>query len=100
MEYIYLNKENEQNIIEKIVKVIKNGGVIIIPTDTVYGIAADAQNEEAVRKIYELKNRDFSNPCSILVSNIEMIESVTSNITEKEKEIVNKYFPRSINNYI
>ncbi len=100
MEYIYLNKENEQSTIRKTIEVIKSGGVIIIPTDTVYGIAADAQNEKAVRKIYELKNREFSNPCNILVSNIDMIRNVTSQISKKEEEIVSKHFPRSINNNI
>lgn len=100
MEYIYLNKENEKSAIEKAVRVIKSGGIVIVPTDTVYGIAADAQNENAVRKIYELKNREFSNPCNILVSNIEMIKNVTSQISKKEEEIACNYFPRSIDNYI
>lgn len=100
MEYIYLSKENEQKTIEKAIKIIKNGGVIILPTDTVYGIAADAQNENAVKKIYELKNREFSKPCNILVSNIEMIKEVTTNISKKEKSIIKEHFPRSVNDNI
>ena len=101
MSYIFDWKNGINNKeLDKCVDIIKKGGIIIFPTDTVYGIAADAQNEKAVRKIYELKNREFSNPCNILVSNIDMIRNVTSQISKKEEEIVSKHFPRSINNNI
>ena len=45
---------------------IKNGGVVIFPTDTVYGIGCDPYNEDAVERIYELKNRDSRKPLPIL----------------------------------
>ena len=45
---------------------IKNGGVVIFPTDTVYGIGCDPYNEDAVERIYELKNRDSAKPLPIL----------------------------------
>ena len=45
---------------------IKNGGVVIFPTDTVYGIGCNPYNEDAVERIYELKNRDSTKPLPIL----------------------------------
>lgn len=95
MEYIKLSK-NYKNEIEKVVEILDKGGVSIIPTDTVYGIAVDSLNEEAVKKIYELKNRDFSKPCCILVSNIEMIRKVTKGISPEEEKIVKAFFPGAL----
>ena len=45
---------------------IKNGGVVIFPTDTVYGIGCDPYNEDAVERIYQLKNRDSRKPLSLI----------------------------------
>jgi len=100
MKHIILNKQNEKVAIEEAVEAINQGKLVIIPTDTVYGIAADALNEKAIKKIYELKNREISKPCNILVSNMEMIKEVTKGISKKEQEIVEKFMPRCINNNI
>lgn len=100
MKYIKLKKAYTKEDVEETVRVIKDGKIAIIPTDTVYGIVADALNEEAVKKIYDLKQRKYSNPCNILVSNVEMIKKVTTGISQKEEEIMNKFFPRSIDNNI
>lgn len=100
MKYIILNKENEKEAIKCTVSAIENGEVVIIPTDTVYGIAADALNEKAVKRIYDLKNREREKPCNILVSNIEMIKEVTKGISKKEEEIIEKFMPRSFDNNI
>lgn len=98
MKNIVLSEENEKDVIKKVVEAINDGKLVIIPTDTVYGIASDALNERAVKKIYELKNREMSKPCNILVANIEMIKDVTKGISKKEEEVIEKFMPRCINN--
>lgn len=95
MEYIKLKDITEEKI-EKIVNVLKLGGVIITPTDTVYGIIADSLNEDAIKKIYELKNRKYSNPMSVVVSDIDMIRKVTKNITNYERKVIQKFLPGPI----
>ncbi|MCI9366449.1 MAG: threonylcarbamoyl-AMP synthase [Clostridia bacterium] len=95
MEYIKLSKENQKDI-KKVIDTLNKNGVVILPTDTVYGIAADASNEEAVRKIYEVKHRKFTKPCNILVSNIDMIRKVTKNVSPEEEKIMKKYFPGAL----
>ncbi|MDP6857643.1 MAG: L-threonylcarbamoyladenylate synthase [Candidatus Nitrosopelagicus sp.] len=71
------------------VQSIKNGGVVIFPTDTVYGIGCDPYNENAVARIYELKNRDDTKPLPILgyskqfLENIVEFDEITNKITEK-----------------
>ncbi|MCW7071655.1 MAG: L-threonylcarbamoyladenylate synthase [Methanophagales archaeon] len=58
------------------VATIKRGGTVIYPTETVYGLGADAFSEDAVRKVYKIKNRDFSQPLSVAVSSFEMLQEV------------------------
>ena len=59
-----------QKEIKEAVTALKKGGIILIPTETVYGIAADATNKNAIRKIYEIKQRDASKPLQLLVKNL------------------------------
>jgi L-threonylcarbamoyladenylate synthase len=56
------------------VAVLKSGGLIIYPTDTVYGIGADATSESAVKKVHALKESDSSKPLSVLVGNFGVVE--------------------------
>ncbi len=96
MEYINLKNGYTKNDIIKIVEIIKSGGILIVPTDTVYGIIADSMNEKAIKKIYDLKQRDISKPVNILVSNFDMIKNVTSKISEEEEKIIKRFFPGPI----
>lgn len=79
--------------IEKLVNVINDGKIAVIPTDTVYGIIGDATNVDVVHKVYEVKKRDYSKPLILMVSSIEMLERYVDNINELEKKLINKYWP-------
>lgn len=57
--------------ISEIITALKNGAVLVLPTDTVYGLVCDAANEKAVEKIFEIKKRDKSKPLAIFVKDIE-----------------------------
>jgi len=77
--------------VEKAAKIIKKGGVVVYPTDTVYGLGANALDEKAVKKVFEMKKRDFSKPISIIVRDIEMAKQVASfgrDIEEKLKKLL------------
>lgn len=94
MSYIFdwrngINKDE----LKKCVNIIKNGGIIIYPTDTVYGIGCNVWNEEAIKKIFEIKNRNYNKPMNVLCSDMKDIESLVLEVNEKEKEIVNSYMP-------
>ena len=69
--------------LERLVKILKNGGTIIYPTDTVWGIGCDATNEIAVEKVYRLKDRKESKSLIILVDSWEMLENYISRIPRK-----------------
>ncbi len=79
--------------IDKIAKEIKKENLVIIPTDTVYGISADMTNENAINKVYICKQREKNKPLILLVSNKEMLKKYTKNLTSLEKEIIQKYLP-------
>ncbi|MDE5849912.1 MAG: threonylcarbamoyl-AMP synthase [Muribaculaceae bacterium] len=64
------------------VKVLKDGGIILYPTDTVWGIGCDARNEEAVRKIYELKRREDSKSMLVLVGSEGMLQRTVKDVPE------------------
>jgi L-threonylcarbamoyladenylate synthase len=68
-------------------EVIKNGGIILYPTDTVWGIGCDASNEEAVAKIYALKKREDSKSMIVLMNGDKMMYNVFSAIPDLAWEI-------------
>ena len=72
---------------------IKDGKLVLFPTETVYGIGADGLNEEAVKKIFVAKGRAQDNPLILHVSNIEMIERIAKNISPLEYKLINDFFP-------
>lgn len=79
--------------VDKIVKVINEGKLVISPTDTVYGIMGDALNDEVIKRVFFVKKRDVKKPLILLMNSIEMIYEYTCNINELEQELINKYHP-------
>ena len=71
---------------------IKNGGVVIFPTDTVYGIGCDPYNEDAVERIYQLKNRDSTKPLPILGYSKRILENIVE-FDETTNRIAEKFWP-------
>ena len=78
---------------ELLCNLINNGELAIVPTDTVYGIIADATNEEAIRKVYFSKHRSFSKPLIIMVSSIDMLRRYVKDISSVEQKLIEKYWP-------
>ena len=75
MEYIFDWKDSiNKNELNKVIDVIKNNGLVLIPTETVYGIAANALSDEACRKIFIAKGRASDNPLIVHVSDKMMIK--------------------------
>ena len=77
--------------IKKAVSILKTGGIVAYPTDTLFGIGCDITNNQAVKKLIKLKRRD-KKPISIACSNLEMVDKYTD-INKEEAEIIQKYLP-------
>lgn len=82
--------------ISQAAEILKQGGIVAFPTDTVYGLGAICTDEEAVKKIFAAKGRDEGKPLSILVSSIEQAEKIALEIPEKAKRLMEKYWPGAL----
>lgn len=80
------------NDITQIVKLLQQGKIVVLPTDTCYGLMGKATDEKVVRRIYEIKGRDFKKPISILCRDLEMIRKFAV-VSEQEEKIIRKFLP-------
>ena len=87
-----INKEE----VKSSIKMLKEGKILVVPTDTVYGICSDATNEKAVEKIFRIKNRDKNNPLNILVSSVDMAKKYTKNFNKIAETLANKFWPGAL----
>ena len=95
MEIIKLIPSNLNRTFKKTIRVIKNGGVVVCPTDTVYGLVADAKNNTAVVKVFRIKKRNYQKPVPVFVKNIKMAKSLA--IINKEQEVfLKKIWPGKV----
>ncbi|MBA5851476.1 threonylcarbamoyl-AMP synthase [Clostridium sp. cel8] len=89
-----LNEKNiDKNIIKIGAEIIRKGGLVVFPTETVYGLGANALDENAVKKIFEAKGRPQDNPLIIHISNLNQINSLVENICESAKKFMDKFWP-------
>lgn len=79
--------------VNSLVNILNNGGIAVIPTDTVYGLVGDATNENVIKKIFLIKQRENSKPLLILISNFDMLKKYVKNISSLELGIINKFWP-------
>jgi len=79
--------------IEKGVKILKKGGVIAFPTDTVYGLGADAFNATAVERIYEIKNRPSHQQLPLLITDVEQLTTLANPIPEIAWFLTRHFWP-------
>lgn len=74
--------------IKKAIEVLQNGGLILYPTDTVWGIGCDATNPEAVKKVYALKQRNDAKALICLVANDFMLERIIKEVPDAAYDII------------
>lgn len=82
-----------REFIMKVGELINNGEVIVFPTETVYGLGANAFDSNAVSKIFSIKNRPNDNPLIVHVSSIEMMKHLVDEIDEDTEKLINKFWP-------
>ena len=92
MQNLKISSKNLKEIIGKTIEVIMKGGVVVCPTDTVYGLIVDARNEIAVKRVFKIKKRSFEKTLPVFVKNLEMAKSL-ANINKKQEKILKKFWP-------
>jgi L-threonylcarbamoyladenylate synthase len=87
-----LEVDCENKGIEKISQIIEKGGIVVFPTDTVYGIGCNPYNENAVKKIYEIKSRTKLKSLPVLAYSLDIVKEIAL-IDKFTEKIVEKYWP-------
>lgn len=94
-----IDKNNPQNnivVLKKAANILKNNGLVAFPTETVYGLGANALNEECVKKIYLAKGRPSDNPLIVHISEIEEVYKLALNIPKQAINLMEKFWPGAL----
>lgn len=91
--YLDLTNCQEYTKLQDAGKIIADGGLVLFPTETVYGLGANGLNEEAVKSIYTAKGRSSDNPLILHISDYEMLKTISQNISEVEYKLMNAFWP-------
>ncbi len=83
----------DETLINECAEHIRNNKILILPTDTVYGICANAFSKEAVKKIFDIKNRPGNKPLSILIANIRQLSLLTNEIPKDALMLIERFWP-------
>ena len=86
-------EDNYTENIKVCTNILKNGGIGIIPTDTVYGIGCIYSNTASINNLYKIKNRNHNKPIAVLISNIDMLNNLINNINSLEKKLIENFWP-------
>jgi len=87
--------ENLREALKRTQKIIRRGGVIVCPTDTVYGLIADAKSEKAVTKVFQIKKRTFNKPIPIFVKDLRMAKGLAI-INKFQEKFLKKVWPGKV----
>lgn len=79
--------------LERAAEVLKKGGLVAFPTETVYGLGANFQDESAIEKVYRAKRRPRKKPLTVHIANINYLRSVVGDISKFESRLIRKFWP-------
>lgn len=85
----------KKDSIKEVAEILRNGGLVAFPTDTVYGLAALANHPEAVKNLKKVKNRPDNKPFPMMVASIDHIEAVAS-LTTRDRQIITRWMPGAL----
>lgn len=84
------------NNIEKAIKIIRQGGIVIYPTDTAYGIGCRLNDEKAVKRLFEIRKRPQSQPTPVLFDSIERVREFVIPFDSKVEQLMREYWPGAL----
>ncbi len=93
-EIVKLDAANiDETAIERAAEIIKNGGLVAFPTETVYGLGANALDAEASKKIYEAKGRPSDNPLIAHIASLDTLDEIVEDVSDVAKNLIDKFWP-------
>ncbi len=92
-----IEKIDKYNMDEEVLKragdILKNGGLVAFPTETVYGLGANALDEEAAKKIYAAKGRPSDNPLIVHIADVSDLDKIAVEISDKARKVMGRFWP-------
>ncbi len=88
-----IGKNNFEDTISRAAHILKQGGTVAFPTETVYGLGADALNPDAVRKIFEAKGRPADNPLIVHIASMDSLDKIATDISPIAFELMDAFWP-------
>ena len=86
-------KDENAEIVFPAVEALKRGEVIVFPTETFYGLGADALNENAVERVVSLKGRNPDSPIAVIIADREMLTEIVTEIPSMAERLINRFWP-------
>ena len=90
------DKNSEEVILTRAAEIVAQGGIIAYPTETFYGLGADATNEKAISKIFAIKGRDFKNPISLIIGHTDDVLPLVQDVPQLAKKLMAAFWPGAL----
>ena len=91
--YRLTNQSSDKEIYQEAGRIIRAGGLVAFPTETVYGLGGDAENPLASRKIYEAKGRPSDNPLIVHIAEISQLKEIASHLPKEAEKLAEAFWP-------
>jgi L-threonylcarbamoyladenylate synthase len=96
-EILKVDADNsEERILTQAAEILANGGIIAYPTETFYGLGADATNEKAIEKIFAVKDRNFKNPISLIIGQADDVYPLVQDVPQAAKKLMAAFWPGAL----
>lgn len=96
-EVLKVDEDHSKEIIlTQAAEILAGGGIIAYPTETFYGLGADATNEKAIEKIFAVKGRDFKNPISLIIGQTADVYPLVKDVPEKARKLMEAFWPGAL----
>ena len=91
-----VDKNSEEVILTRAAEIVAQGGIIAYPTETFYGLGADATNEKAISKIFAIKGRDFQNPIALIIGRTDDVLPFVQDVPQLAQKLMAAFWPGAL----
>ena len=95
-EYVTLDGEADAAKVSRAARVLRDGGLVAFPTETVYGLGADARNPEALARLARVKGKLDGKNCSLLVGSVKQAEQISGGLSRTAQKLARLYWPGTL----
>ncbi len=90
---VTIKKGQNENELDEVAAMLRNGALVAFPTETVYGLGVSAQREESIKKVFQIKGRSLFNPLTLHLPSVDMIRDYVKEIPPEARKLIDKFLP-------